>query len=108
MPAMKKIRSTGGETLDDIFKTHEEDIYNQVLYSIRENYKNPSNDNIGVISISTKDIDYSVNLNREKFVPSLEKCISFFELIEEYEKCQECVDIINQLKDKQPIEYDIQ
>lgn len=105
---MHRIRSTSGENLDEIFKTHEEDIYNQVLNSIRENYKNPAKDNINVLSISTKDIDYSINLKREKFVASLEKCIAFFEIIEEYEKCKECVDMITELKSKLQIEYDIQ
>lgn len=105
---MKRINSKEGETLDDIFRNHEYEIYNQVLESIKHGYLDPGAKDINVISISTKDIDYSINLKRQKFVPSLEKCISFFEKIEEYEKCQECMNIINELKkNKQEVEYGI-
>jgi len=105
---MKRLYSKEGDTLDDVFRDNEYEIYNQVLQSIKENYKGPVNRAIDVISISTKDIDYSISLNQEKFIPSLEKCIKFFEVIEEYEKCQECLDIIKELKkNKQEIEYGI-
>ncbi len=106
---MKRIYSKEGETLDDIFKNNEYEIYNQVLESIKASYREIGDKEvINVISISTKDIDYSINLKREKLAPSLEKCIAFFEIIEEYEKCQECVKIINELKkNKQEVEYGI-
>jgi len=106
---MKRIYSKEGETLDDIFKNNEYEIYNQVLESIKESYRELGDKEvINVISISTKDIDYSINLKREKLAPSLEKCIAFFERIEEYEKCQECVNIIKELKkNKQEVEYGI-
>ena len=105
---MNRIYSKDGETLDDLFKNNEYEIYNQVFKSIKENYKNVSNKDINVISISTKDINYSINLKKEKFSSSLKKCIDFFEKIEEYEKCQECLNIINEIKvNKQESEYGI-
>lgn len=94
---MKTIISTGEKTLDEVFESHKHEIYDQILTSIQENYSTKNPDPIQILKISTELVDYSVNLSRNKFIDSLNKCIEFFEPKEEYEKCQRCVDLISKI-----------
>jgi len=96
--AMKTIISKGEKTLDEVFENHKSEIYYQILTSIQENYSTLHSDPIQILKISTELVDYSINLDRNKFITSLNKCIKFFESTEEYEKCQECVDLISKIK----------
>lgn len=84
--------------IDQIFNDYKMEIYRNVLYSIKENYKKDEIIEVNVVKISTQSKEYSINLTRDKFIVSLNKCISFFEPLEEYEKCQECINIINDIK----------
>jgi hypothetical protein len=53
---------------------------------------------VTVIKISINETDYTINLSRDKFVSGLEGAITFYESVEEYEKCAECLGIINTIK----------
>jgi hypothetical protein len=57
-----------------------------------------------VIKISINESEYTINLSRDKFISGLEGAISFYEACEEYEKCAECLKIINALKKNNTIE----
>jgi hypothetical protein len=41
--------------------------------------------------------DYYLQLNKDKFKPSLETAIEYFVEKEEYDRCIECRDLINKL-----------
>jgi len=38
--------------------------------------------------------DNSVSLNKENWIPAIEKAIEFYAELEDYEKCKQCTDII--------------
>jgi len=97
---MRKLQFSGDVTVDQIFKDHKMEIYDSVLKSIKENYSLHEIDEINVVKITTGSKDYSINLTRDKFVSSLGRCIDFFESLEEYEKCQSCVDIISAIDER--------
>ena len=97
---MRKLQFTGDVTIDQIFEDYKREIYDNVINSIQENYMNYEIDEINVVKISVQSKDYSINLTRDKFITSLNRCISFFEETEEYEKCQVCVDIITNIDNK--------
>jgi hypothetical protein len=52
---------------------------------------------IEIVEISTGDTKYPIILSRDKFVEWLNRCIEFFEELEEYEKCQTCINIIRDI-----------
>jgi hypothetical protein len=97
---MRTLQFSEDFTIDQIFESHKVEIYDTILDSIRSTYQSDP-DQISILTISTSSKEYSINLTSDKFESSLEKCIVFFESIEYYEKCQECLDILNDLKKKQ-------
>jgi len=97
---MKSIHLDDDLEIDKIFEIYRKQIYENILNSIKENYLNGEIKEINVVTISTLSKDYRINLTRDKFISSLNKCISFFERIEHYELCQECLDIINDINSK--------
>jgi hypothetical protein len=99
----RKLHFEGDVTIDQLFNDYKTEIYDNVLASIKENYKKDEMDEINVVKISTQSKEYLINLTRDKFVAMLERCISYFEPLEEYEKCQDCIDIIDEIKNTQPI-----
>ena len=103
---MEKLQFSGSSDIDQIFEDYKNEIYHVALKSIQENYKELEIDEINVVKISTDLKDYSINLTRDKFIPTLNRCIEFFEPLEDYEKCQICVDIINEIE-KQKITINI-
>lgn len=90
-------------TIDDIFNDYKKEIYESVLKSIKENYRNREIKEINVVKINTQSKIYSINLSKGKFVTILNKCIDFFIELEMYELCQECVDIIQEIEEEKII-----
>jgi hypothetical protein len=84
--------------IEQILEKYEYEIFNSALDSMRSNYKNLNGDDINVVTIQTQSISYNIALTQGKFELWLTKCIEFFEKREEYEKCQECVDILKYLQ----------
>jgi hypothetical protein len=95
---MKILKFQGDIELDQVFNHHKIEIYDNLLQSIKDNYLNSKNIEITVVKISINELDYTINLSRDKFINGLEGALSFYESIEEYEKCAECLKIINSLK----------
>lgn len=95
---MRKLQFNGDATIEEIYEVHKREIYNNVLTLIKKNYRNLEINEISVVKISTQSKDHVITLTRDKFTPILNRCISFFEKLEEYEKCQVCVNIINDIK----------
>lgn len=93
----KTIKISKDIPIDQILKEYEYEIFNSALDSMSKNYKNFDIEEINVINIQTESIDYNISLTRSKFKLWLNKCMSFFETLEEYEKCQICVNILSYL-----------
>ena len=98
---MPSLRFNGDISLEEIFSQHKAVIYDAVVKTIADNYHDPNKNEIEVLSIHLNGTDHIVNLSRSKFIDGLNSAISFYEEREEYEKCQKCLDIINQMKQKE-------
>jgi hypothetical protein len=95
---MKTLKFKGDIGLDEVFNHHKIEIYDNLLKSIKDNYLDETSTEVTVVKISINLTDYTINLSREKFISGLEGAINFYEACEEYEKCAECLKIINALK----------
>lgn len=99
---MSKLQFQGKLTVEELFVQYRWDIYTNIINSIKNNYKDPDIDQVEIVEISSFDDrpPTVIVLHRNKFEEWLNKCIEFFEDIEEYEKCQECVNILNDINNK--------
>jgi len=95
---MKILKFQGDIGLDEVFNRHKIEIYDNLLHSIKTHYLDEDHSEVTVIKISINESEYTINLSRDKFISGLEGAISFYEIHEEYEKCAECLKIINALK----------
>jgi hypothetical protein len=91
---MSKLQFHGKLTVEQLFVQYRWEIYDNIVKSIENNYKNPKIEKIEVVEISAGDTKYPIILSKDKFVDWLNRCIEFFEELEEYEKCQTCINII--------------
>jgi hypothetical protein len=95
---MKILKFQGDIGLDDVFNRHKIEIYDNLLQSIKNHYQDNTYLEVEVIKISINESEYTINLSRDKFISGLEGAITFYESCEEYEKCADCLTIINALK----------
>lgn len=98
---MKTLKFSGDIGLDEIFNLHKIDIYNNLLDQIKDALLNPKLSELTIVNISINQIEYSIKLTSDKFINGLEGAISFYESCEEYEKCAECLKLINTLKNNE-------
>lgn len=96
---MSKLQFQGQLTVEELFVRYRWEIYNNIVKSIKSNYKDPTVDQVEIVEISSfgEDPPTVIILTKDKFKEWLNKCIEFFEPLEEYEKCQECVNIIRDM-----------
>jgi hypothetical protein len=94
---MQNLKFKGDITLEQIFDTNRALIYDHILSSIRESYLDPDKPLAKIINITLNNDEYQVSLTRDKFENSLRRAIKYYEGSEEYEKCAECLKIINYL-----------
>ena len=87
---MSKLQFSGELTIEQLFLQYRWEIFDNIIRSVESNYNKHEVKQIEIVEIKGTPII----LKREKFVEWLNKCIEFFEEIEEYERCQRCVNII--------------
>jgi hypothetical protein len=93
-----KLKFNGEVSLPDVMLDHRFEIYDCSLVEIQKAYKDPSIDTIKILTICINGFDHDLNINRASLINYLNTAIKQYESVEKYEKCQECVDIINYLK----------
>jgi hypothetical protein len=98
---MKTLKFSGDIRLDEIFSQHKIEIYNNLLAGVKKDWSNLEVSELTIVNISINLIEYSIKLTRDKFINGLEGAISFYESCEEYEKCADCVSLINTLKNNE-------
>jgi len=98
---MTSLKFNGEITLDEVFDRHRITIYDKVVDSIEKSYKDTSVFEVKIINIEINNMEYSINLGRDKFISGLENAITAYERVEEYEKCQRCLNIITEIKKEQ-------
>lgn len=87
------------ETLGDFLVQNKDVVYTALLDSIEKEYLNKTSLAVDILQINATDDTTQITLAREDWVKGLEKAINYFKKpeIEEYEKCQRCLNIINKL-----------
>ena len=92
--------SEPNKTLKKFLVENKDIVYSAVLESINESYRDSSIDKIDILEISNDGEKSYMTLDRENWIRALEQAINFFQMpdIEEYEKCSECLSIIDYLK----------
>ena len=98
LKSMASLKFNGEITLEEVFQQNKILIYDRVLLAIKKSYKELDIDETPIVQISINEVEYSIKLSKDKYLGALEGAISFYEKIEEYEKCQQCLDIIKELK----------
>ncbi len=88
-----------GETLKNYLVENKDIVYSAVLESIKESYLNLNLDKIDILEISNNGEKSYMTLGRGNWIKALEQAIDFFQMpdIEEYEKCHECLSVIEYL-----------
>jgi len=69
-------------------------VIEEVVYAIKDALKRKKS-KIELFEVANSD--YYLQLNKDKFKPSLEAAIEYFVEKEEYDRCIECRDLINKL-----------
>jgi hypothetical protein len=92
--------SEPNKTLKKFLVENKDIVYSAVLESINESYRDSSIDKIDILEISNNGEKSYMTLDRKNWIRALEQAINFFQMpdIEEYEKCSECLSIIDYLK----------
>ena len=92
--------SDPNKTLKKFLVENKDIVYSAVLESINESYRDSNTDKIDILEISNNGEKSYMTLDRENLIRALEQAINFFQMpdIEEYEKCSECLSIIDYLK----------
>lgn len=83
--------------MEEIFTQHKNDIYDKVVEAIVNNYEDLSITKVEVMTLTVNDLEYTIDLSRDNFINSLESAIAVYELTEDYEKCQLCVNLIKKI-----------
>lgn len=97
---MPSLRFNGDITLDEVFYHHKTLVYDAVVKAIETHFMEKDRDEVEILSISINGVEHVVNLSRSKFVDGLYNAINFYEELEEYEKCQHCLNLIARMKEK--------
>lgn len=103
---MKSLNFSGEITLEEVFNEHKSIIYDSVVTSIKENMLTQSEKDVPIIRITINKVEYSINLGRDKFERSLNQAIAFYEGLEEYEKCQDCLELKQKIKKNKDVKAD--
>lgn len=87
-------------TIDEYLLTHKTSVYSEILNSIKLVYTDLETKSVNVLEIDSHLNTLKLNLDKKDWITSLDRARLHFESteIEEYEKCADCVKIINYLK----------
>jgi hypothetical protein len=85
-----------GASYDQLHEIPEvkEVVIEEVIYAIKDAIKRKKS-SIELFEVANSD--YYLQLNKDKFKPSLETALEYFLEKEEYDRCIECRDLINKL-----------
>ncbi len=79
--------------------TNKSDISYFIFDKIKDAIKLNLN-SVTLFRINESNINTIIKLKENEWIKPLEKCIELFETHEEYEKCQECLKLIQGIKEK--------
>lgn len=95
---MMQLKFDGNGTMKELFARHAIEIFDSVVDAIAKVHQQSKVEGVDVILASIEGIEYIVHLHKKDFVSSLNSAIAAYEGAEAYEKCQQCVILINKLK----------
>jgi len=91
------LKFSGDITLEQIFQEYQTQIYDTMVESIVSSIQAGLKNEVNVVTITINSKEYSIGLVPEKFYLALSSAISYYEKLEEFEKCQRCLNIIKSL-----------
>lgn len=97
---MTLLKFSGNVSPKEIYSQNEYKITCLIFEAIQENYQDLTKDEIEVIKLEINDYTHTIHISRKKYIPALRKAIDLFEKHEEYEKCKECLEIVQALSEK--------
>jgi len=78
-----------------------ESILNQYVYEkIKNCVENKKNDVLLFKIVLNNEETLSVYVNKKDLIKPLNKCIERFQILEEYEKCSDCLKLIDSINDE--------
>lgn len=88
--------------LDEVqnYLDNKRDIYKTILFAIDEALKNDAT-KIWLKGLKIMEEKVDAIADREDWQGCIEKALGFFEKVEDYESCQECVNLLNRVLEKQ-------
>ena len=95
-----KIDYISGEPLTELFERNCDIVFDRFLYCIRTGFEKNKED---VTIFELGDSGFFLESNIADWVDSLECCITYFSIIENYEKCIECKNLQNEINKKRGI-----
>lgn len=97
---MKDFYFYNSEDIKDFLKNNKWLIHSLILDAIKKS-KEEQLESIVVFRIINPITDFTMinKLDRGNWVKSLNKCLNYYEFVEEYEKCEEITKLINEIKD---------
>ncbi len=97
---MTLLKYSGDISPKEIYSQNKYKITCLIFRAIQENYLDLTKDEIEVIKLEINDYTHTINISRKKYIPALRNAINLFEMREEYEKCKECLEIVQALSKK--------
>ena len=97
---MTLLKFSGNVSPEKIYSENEYKITCLIVDAISENYRDLTKDHLKVIQIEINDYTHTIYISREKYIPALRTAITLFEKCEDYEKCKECLEIVQVLSKK--------
>ena len=90
----------GDITLEEIYEQNKEIIYSSFIEEIRKVANDITVDRIEVMEFKKNGVKFTIDLKRVQFIDALNSAIDYYvnPAVENYEKCNECKEIINLLK----------
>ncbi len=74
---MQQLRFNGDITLEQVFQDYRTEVYDNLVKAIAENLEEEV-EQVTVLVVGINNIDYTVNLTKDKFVTSLRSALAHF------------------------------
>ena len=92
-----KIDYKQDEPLSELFERNKEIVFDRFFECISFGLENDIND---VIVFELGETGFYLEANIEDWIVSLECCITYYSMLENYEKCIDCKKLINEIEQK--------
>lgn len=93
-----QLNFNGNDPVKEMFSRHAIKIFDSVVDAIAKGHQDSGVEGVDAMVATIDGIEYIVHIHKKDFVSSLNSAIAVYERAEYFEKCQQCVNLINKLK----------